>query len=63
MELTSYQVNKPGEFILMPIGDIQYTGTRYDTADIDRLKRHIEWGITHDAWFLGMGDYIDFASP
>jgi len=63
MELTSYQVNKKGEFILMPVGDIQYTGTRHDTADIDRLKRHVEWGVKHDAWFLGMGDYIDFASP
>lgn len=63
MELVSYQCDGNKELVLMPVGDIQFTGTRHDTADVDRLKRHIEWGMEHQAWFLGMGDYIDFASP
>ena len=64
MELVSYQIPaKKSELVVMPIGDIQYTGTKHDTAAVDKLKKHIEWGMEHDAWFLGMGDYIDFASP
>lgn len=65
MELQSYEipVAECPELILMPVGDFQYTGTKYDSCDVDKLKRHIEWGIEHKAWFLGMGDYIDFASP
>lgn len=49
---------------IMPIGDIQYAGGgRNDPADIDRLRKHVEWGVEHGCWFLGMGDYIDFARP
>lgn len=46
--------------LLMPIGDIQY-GT--PTCDIDRLRRHLAWGIDVGAYFVGMGDYLDFTSP
>ena len=28
---------------------------------VSMLKRHIEWGVERGAYFLGMGDYIDFA--
>lgn len=64
MELKSYSIAPEiKELTLMPVGDIQYTGTRGDTADMDRLVRHIQWGVEKGAWFLGMGDYIDFASP
>ena len=49
---------------IMPIGDIQYAGgAQYDPADMARLKRHVEWGVENDCWFIGMGDYIDFARP
>lgn len=47
---------------IMPIGDIQHTGAD-GPADLDKLQRHIEWGVEHEAVFVGMGDYIDFASP
>jgi hypothetical protein len=50
------------EFLVIPIGDIQYAGRGSSTA-LSMLQRTIEWGVEHDAWFLGMGDYIDFASP
>jgi len=64
VELVSYDMpTKRGEtLLLMPVGDIQWAGEHKVTA-LDRLKRHIEWGVEHGAWFLGMGDYIDFASP
>lgn len=51
-----------GPLLLMPIGDIQYAGKDSSTA-IEMLRRHIAWGVEHGAYFLGMGDYVDFASP
>lgn len=26
------------------------------------LREHIQWGLDRGAWFLGMGDYLDFTS-
>lgn len=52
------------EAILMPIGDIHYGGGGdNDPCDVDRLKRRLDWGMNRGAYFLGMGDYIDVASP
>ena len=48
------------EVLLMPIGDVQ---AGVPACDIDRLKRHIDWGLEHGAYFLGMADYVDMASP
>ena len=47
---------------IMPIGDIQYT-TPSGAADLPRLRRHLAWGMAHDVWFIGMGDFVDFLSP
>ena len=52
------------ETILMPVGDIQFAGGgEHDPCDVDRFQRHIEWGMKQGAYFLGMGDYLDVASP
>lgn len=45
---------------IMALGDIQ-AGS--ETCDLQRLARHIKWGLDHDAYFFGMGDYTDFLSP
>jgi len=52
----------PNETVtLMPIGDAQ---VGVEAADVARLKKHMEWGVhTKHALFLGMGDYVDMASP
>jgi hypothetical protein len=52
----------PNETVtLMPIGDAQ---VGVEAADLKRLKAHMEWGFhTKHAMFLGMGDYVDMASP
>lgn len=50
------------EILLLPVGDIQYAGEGSSTA-LSTLKRHIEWGVKRGAYFIGMGDYVDFASP
>ncbi len=48
------------EVMVLPIGDIQYGA---EGCDVDRLKRHLEWGMERKAYFMGMGDYGDVASP
>lgn len=44
----------------MPIGDVQ---AGVPGCDEDKLRKHIEWGLEHNAYFIGMGDYVDMASP
>lgn len=51
------------EVTLCPIGDIQWAGDRRDLA-FDMLRRHIDLCLQQvNPLFLGMGDYVDFASP
>ncbi len=52
--------NEP--ILLMPVGDIQWAGFKEDVA-IGMLERHLKWGVEHNAYFLGMGDYVDTFSP
>jgi len=47
---------------IAPLGDVQWAGPKGATAEAC-IRRHIDWALSHDAWFIGMGDYIDFASP
>ncbi len=48
------------EMILMPVGDLQYGAPG---SNLEAFKRHIDWGMEHGAYFLGMGDFVDVASP
>lgn len=54
------------ESIIIPLGDIQL-GPRLKKAEraahLGRLRRVVQWGIDHDAYFVGMGDMSDVASP
>ncbi len=49
-------------FYIAPIGDVQWNGHEEDVI-LDDLKRHVDEALEKQAWFLGMGDYIDMASP
>tara|TARA_R110000824_G_scaffold350869_1_gene537797 strand:- start:373 stop:1260 length:888 start_codon:yes stop_codon:yes gene_type:complete len=67
MELSSVEhlTNKPlpwKETLIIPIGDIQLQQQR-DVVDLDRLKEVIAYGVKNNAWFIGMGDFIDMESP
>lgn len=64
MELASktLDVKQGQEIVVLPIGDIQYAGEGSSTV-LGHLKRDIEWGVKNGAYFVGMGDYTDFASP
>jgi hypothetical protein len=53
---------KRQQVVVAPIGDIQWSGKSGPTAQA-HVKRHIERALELDAWFVGMGDYIDFLSP
>ena len=48
------------ETIVIPWGDFQYGAQGCAT---DRIKRTAEWGMKNNAYFLGMGEYLDIASP
>jgi hypothetical protein len=48
------------EVKLAPVGDIQYGA---DTCNVEKLQRHIRYGIDNGWTFLGMGDYLDHFSP
>lgn len=48
--------------MLIPLGDIQLQHDRSAT-DVRRLKETLAWGVDHNAWWVGMGDYIDMESP
>jgi hypothetical protein len=52
------------ELVVAPLGDIQWAGLRRkNMIALKQLKDHIARCIERGAWFIGMGDYIDFASP
>ncbi len=48
------------EVRILPIGDVQFGA---QGCDVERLQRHVEWGMEHGCYFIGMGDYLDVASP
>lgn len=66
MELVSFAIPRKQSdrtpVIIAPIGDIQWAGKRGSTAT-DTLRRHLDRCQTVGAWYVGLGDYIDFASP
>ena len=62
MELLNFHTSKSRYVVVAPLGDIQWSGLRGSTAR-DHLRRHIDRCLKLNAYFIGMGDYIDFASP
>lgn len=50
----------PMKTVVMPIGDMHYGAAG---CAVDRLQKYVEWGVGHGVWWLGMGDYLDIASP
>src|SRR3990167_6372237 len=47
------------ELRILPLGDIQYG----PDLDVRRLSGYVKWAKRIDARIVGMGDYVDFASP
>jgi hypothetical protein len=49
-----------GPITIAPLGDIHYGSPG---CDVEKLRRHIEWGLERDWYFIGMGDYLDGIRP
>ncbi len=65
MELVAKRIVVPKdcqEIVIAPIGDIQWSG-RKELIAYSALKEYIAEAVERQAWFVGMGDYVDFASP
>lgn len=66
MELATFKVERKvadhSPLVIAPIGDIQWAGERGPTSK-DVLKRHLDRCLKLNAWYIGLGDYIDFMSP
>ncbi len=50
------------ETLIIPIGDIQIQENR-KLVDLEGLKSVIDYGVKHNAFFIGMGDFVDMESP
>lgn len=61
MELIKVNTGKQ-KVVIAPLGDLQWSG-RGGPSAVNHVKRHIERAMKLDAWFVGVGDYIDFLSP
>lgn len=66
MELVDFGITRKElsfeEHVVMPLGDIQLQQDR-NAVDISLLKQTIQWGVDHNAWWVGMGDMVDMESP
>lgn len=66
MELATYVIERKYSdhrpIVIAPIGDIQWAGERGPTAK-DILRRHLDRCLELNAYYIGLGDYIDFMSP
>jgi phosphoribosyl-AMP cyclohydrolase len=62
VELLKFIVPSATPFVIAPLGDIQWNGDP-DEIDCGGLERHIQRALDANAYFVGQGDYIDFASP
>jgi hypothetical protein len=54
------------EALIIPIGDIQLDPRmpgRKRRSNVRRVKELVEWGVERGAYWHGMGDYVDVASP
>ena len=62
MEIIQFLPPTRKPFSIAVIGDIQWNG---DNKEIwgEGLKQYIDLALSHNAYFVGHGDYIDFASP
>lgn len=62
MEYVTYKIERPGVFVLAPLGDIQFADIP-DTLAEEMLLAHIERCESLNATYIGLGDYTDFMSP
>lgn len=66
MELVTFRINRGigdhSPLVIAPIGDIQWAGIKGSTAK-ENLKQHLDKCQKLGAYYVGLGDMIDFLSP
>ena len=55
----TFQLTPHQKMLLMPIGDVHAFS---DGWPEQRFRDHIQWGVDRGAYFIGMGEYLDFTS-
>ena len=54
-----FQLAKNQQGLIMPVGDIHFGSPHVSR---ERIVEHFKWGMDRGAFFIGMGDYLDFTS-
>ena len=54
-----FKLVEPQSALIMPVGDIHYGADGFPER---KLVDHFQWGMDRGALFIGMGEYLDFAS-
>jgi hypothetical protein len=62
VQLLTHRFKNPKEIVIATLGDIQWNGDR-DSLALEMLRDYLREAKDRDAYYIGMGDYIDFASP
>jgi hypothetical protein len=62
VELVRFKLPSGRPFVIAPLSDIQWNGNAGEIWG-DGLKRHIDRALQANAYFIGLGDLTDFASP
>lgn len=55
----AFQLTPHQKALLMPVGDVHAFSDGWPEK---RFREHIQWGVDRGAYFLGMGEYLDFTS-
>lgn len=63
MEVATYRLTANQEVTICPLGDIQWAGDPDDLAYAHLLDHIARCAKSPHPLYIGMGDYIDFASP
>jgi len=58
-DLKTFKLTRAQQVLIMPVGDVHAYSAHWPEK---RFQDHIKWGIDQGAYFLGMGEYLDFTS-
>lgn len=54
-----FKLTPSQQILIMPVGDVHAYSPHWPEK---RFQDHIKWGMDQGAYFLGMGEYLDFTS-
>jgi hypothetical protein len=54
-----FELSQTQKVIIMPVGDVHWGSKQFPTK---HFVEYLRWGYDRGAYFIGMGDYLDFTS-